>query len=157
MDPKKLALVSTNVGALPLVRRMMGRLGIDELFERHLTGRRLGRKAELDPARALSVMVANVLLCREPLYGVARWAGGFRPDLFGMGEHDARLLNDDRIGRALDRLFQTERTSTLMTAIVTKAVREFSIDLDRVHNDTTTVTFSGAYEGQQPAAADDRP
>jgi hypothetical protein len=59
----------------------------------------------------------------------------------------ARLLNDDRAGRALDHLHRADRAS-LLTALVLRAVREFDIDLSEQHQDTTTVTFSGEYAHQ---------
>ena len=46
--------------------------------------------------------------------------------------------------RALDRLFDADRAS-LLTQLVLGAIREFAIDLDQLHNDSTTLTFSGQY------------
>jgi transposase len=54
-------------------------------------------------------------------------------------------LNDDRVGRCLDRLFDADIPS-LTLAVVAHAVREFAVDLDELHNDSTTVTFHGDYE-----------
>ncbi|MCD4767190.1 MAG: DUF4277 domain-containing protein, partial [Methanosarcinales archaeon] len=48
-------------------------------------------------------------------------------------------INDDRIGRALEKLFDTDRAS-LMTEIVLKAVREFDLKMDQFHNDSTSIT-----------------
>ncbi|MHC5542759.1 IS1634 family transposase, partial [Singulisphaera rosea] len=53
-------------------------------------------------------------------------------------------LNDDRIGRSLDRLFDCDLES-LVLLVVTHAVREFGVSLDELHNDSTTITFHGAY------------
>jgi transposase len=44
-----------------------------------------------------------------------------------------------------------------MTAVVMKTVKEFKIDMSQVHNDSTTVTFSGAYEDQEDKKAKERP
>jgi hypothetical protein len=38
-----------------------------------------------------------------------------------------------------------------------RAVREFQVELGQAHNDTTTVTFTGAYRNQQPPEQRDRP
>ena len=54
-------------------------------------------------------------------------------------------LNDDRVGRCLDRLFDAD-IPTLTLAVVVHAVREFAVDLDELHNDSTTITFHGDYE-----------
>jgi transposase len=61
------------------------------------------------------------------------------------------LLNDDRVGRALDRLFAADIPS-LVLSVATHVVKEFGIRLDELHNDSTTVTFCGAYS----AAAEER-
>jgi transposase len=54
-------------------------------------------------------------------------------------------LNDDRVGRCLDRLFDADIPS-LALAVVVHAVREFGVDLDELHNDSTTITVHGEYE-----------
>jgi hypothetical protein len=59
-----------------------------------------------------------------------------------LDEAQAELLNDDRVGWALDRLFDADRAS-LLTELVLGAIREFGIDLDQLYNDSTTLTLSG--------------
>ena len=44
----------------------------------------------------------------------------------------------------LDRLFDADRAS-LITEVVVGMTRQFRLDLARLHNDSTTVTFEGAY------------
>ncbi len=53
-------------------------------------------------------------------------------------------LNDDCVGRALDRLF-TADVPSLVLAVATHVVKEFGVSLDELHNDSTTVSFCGAY------------
>ena len=147
---------SESIGALPIVRHFMDRIGLDELLELHVPPKSLGRQPKILPAKALSIMISNVILSREPLYGVTEWACAFPPELFDSDPSTAPCLNDDRIGRALERLYELE-PSSLMTAVVTKVVREFDVDLEQIHNDSTTVTFSGAYAGQEDREDRKRP
>src|SRR6266542_1646767 len=56
------------------------------------------------------------------------------------------LLNDDRVGRALARLFDADRAS-LLNRLVLDAVERFDIDCSQLHNDSTSVRFSGVYTG----------
>ena len=65
-------------------------------------------------------------------------------------------MTDDQIGRALDQLFHADRASVL-TAVVVNAVRTFHLELDQLHNDSTTVTFSGDYAGATAPPVADRP
>ena len=150
------SLDAREVGAAPIVRRIFERLDLDRLLETYVPGRRFGRKADVSHGRALSVMVANAVLSRQPLYAVPEWLDRHIVQNFGLRDDETKFFNDDRIGRALDRLYEADRAS-LMTAVVTKAIREFKIDLAQIHNDTTTVTFSGAYEGQKLKAEKKRP
>lgn len=66
------------------------------------------------------------------------------------------LLNDDRIGAALEHLHRADR-ARLLTELVRHAVSAFALDLTEFHQDTTTVTFSGAYADQPAAAHPGRP
>ncbi len=56
------------------------------------------------------------------------------------------MLNDDRVGRTLDRLFDADRAS-LITATVLAVIRDFKVETTQLHNDSTTVTVTGAYPG----------
>ena len=85
------------------------------------------------------------MISREPLYGVGGWAARYMPRLLGLAPTQPSSLNDDRVGRCLDRIFDADVPS-LTLAVVTHAVREFGVALDELHNDSTTVTFHGDYE-----------
>jgi transposase len=54
------------------------------------------------------------------------------------------LLNDDRVGRMLARLFDADRAS-LLTRLVLDAIEAFGIDCSQLHNDSTSVTLTGRY------------
>ena len=85
-----------------------------------------------------------MLVSREPMYGVAEWAMNFGPELFDLSCDDLQYLNDDRVGRCLDNMFQALDTRLIMD-VVTHTVGEFDVSLNELHNDSTTVTFSGEY------------
>lgn len=157
INPADLSMESLEVGPIPVLRHFFDRLRLDELLEQYVPEKKLGRPAKMSHARALSLMVSNVLTSREPLYGVPEWLGKHVLEHFRLSDaQQASLMNDDRIGRALDRLYEVDPAS-LMTAVVVRAVKEFQIDLSRIHNDTTTVTFSGGYEGQADKEEKKRP
>lgn len=149
------SLESLEVGAAPVVRHFLGRLQLGPLLARHLPP--VTRRPEDVPTPVtLCVLVANLLLARRPLYALPQWVARRVPEHLGLQPEQADLLGDDRLGRALDRLYRADRAS-LLTALVVHAVQEFNIDLTQMHNDTTTVTFAGAYANQDPAAQRDRP
>jgi len=141
------------LGPLPLVNHFLRRLRLREILSAHVPS---APEARLDPVTALLLLVRNILLSREPLYALPEWADPYRPDLLDLGPETASLLNDDRIARALDALFDADRAS-LLTAIVVRALSEFHVALDRVHNDSTTLTLRGAYRGAQGQAVRGKP
>ncbi len=149
------SLESLEVGATPLVQRLLYRLQLPHFFEQHLPPLP-GRQPALSSARTLGVLLANLLLARQPLYAIPAWAARRVPEHLGLQADDLPLLNDDRLGRALDHLQRADRAS-LLTALVLHAVREFRIDLSEMHQDTTTVTFHGDYAEQAAAAQAQRP
>jgi hypothetical protein len=63
----------------------------------------------------------------------------------GLAPEQLRLLNDDRVGRALDRLFDADRQA-LLTDLVVLMVREFEVGLEEFHNDSTSITLQGKYK-----------
>jgi transposase len=136
-------LHSHRIGLLPIVNRIVERLRLQEIFRDYLP--RADRRCRIDPATGLLVLLKNLLLSREPLYGVGEWAGRHAPDLLGLSEPQLAALNDDRMGRCLDRLFRNDCGSLALT-VATHAVREFAVALDELHNDSTTITFHGAYK-----------
>ena len=73
------------------------------------------------------IFVRNILLEREPLYKLSEWAAGFDSYLVGLHNMNPEILNDDRVGRSLDVLFDADRAS-LLTNLVLKVVDEFSIE-----------------------------
>jgi transposase len=94
------------------------------------------------------VLLQNLLISREPLYGVGLWAARHDPQRLGLTPAQLFALNDDRVGRGLDRLFDAD-IPTLALAVVAHAVRAFQVELDERHNDSTTITFHGDYESAE--------
>jgi transposase len=136
-------LTSCRVAALPIIDHFLQRLRLEEFLRDHLA--REDGRSRVPTATGLLVLVKNLLIAREPLYGVGAWAARHAPELLGLAPEQLPSLNDDRVGRCLDRLFDADIPS-LTLAAVTHAIREFDVELDELHNDSTTVTFHGDYE-----------
>ena len=144
-------LRSSTVGALPILNHFLRRMRLEDFLRAALPAE--DRRTKLSPVKALLVLLRNLLISREPIYGVGEWAARHAPNLLGLAaEKEIGLLNDDCVGRALDRLFLADVPS-LVLAVATHVVKEFGVSLDELHNDSTTVTFCGAYTN---ATADQR-
>jgi transposase len=136
-------LLDTRVlGALPVVNHFLGRLGLPRLLAEYLPAG--DRRVKLAPAAAVGVVVRNLVLGREPVYGLGRWAAPFEASLLGLDPTEVGLVNDDRVGRMLARLFDADRAS-LLTRLLLDTVDIFGIDTSRLHTDTTSIRFAGAY------------
>ena len=146
---KSFELRSEGVDALPIVNHFLRRVGLDEALAAHVP--RDDRRLRLAPSAALGVVVRNLIVNHEPVYALREWAAAYDPALLGLEAGGVELLNDDRVGRSLDRLFDADR-ATLLTQVVLRAVRSFGIDCTELHNDSTSVTVTGDHRG-----ADGRP
>jgi transposase len=139
------------VGALPILNEFLRRMRLQELLRAALPPE--DRRMKLSPVKALLVLLRNLLVSREPIYGVGEWAARHAADALGLAPMEIERLNDDGVGRALDRLFVAD-VPALVLAVATHVVQEFGVSLDELHNDSTTVSFCGAYtraDGQQRA------
>ena len=136
-------LRSSTIGALPILDRFLDRLRLESILRDHLP--REDRRSRIPTATGLLILLKNLLVSREPLYGVGEWAARHVPELLGLRPDQLPSLNDDRVGRCLDLLFDAD-VPTLALAVVAHAVREFAVDLDELHNDSTTITLHGDYE-----------
>jgi transposase len=137
------SLSSATVGALPILNRIIQRMKLEEFLRAYLP--REDGRTRLSTARGILVLVKNILISRQPIYGVGEWAARYAPDLLGLSAAEVELLNDDRMGRCLEKLFDCEHGS-LVLALVAHVVDEFQVALDALHNDGTTVCFFGAYQ-----------
>lgn len=118
-------LVSREVGALPIVNHYLDRLKLPALLEKYLPAD--VPRAQIQPIAAVGILVRNLVLSRVPLYSHAEWSCRIEPSLLDLTPEQVSLINDDRLGRALDRLFDADR-SALLTDFVVHMVREFKVN-----------------------------
>lgn len=130
-----------SVEILPLVKYYMDALGLARLFDRFVPN---SNGAEIAPAQVLCLLVMNIMVSSKPLYRVEEWLHDY---LDGVTEEpvEAAKYNDDRLGRSLDQLFAADRGS-LQAALSAEAIRVHQLETNVIHNDSTSVTFLGAYE-----------
>ncbi len=148
MEPQdQLQLVSDEVGAHPLIQPLLERLRLREFFAASFG--EPDTRLQLPHVDGALLLVRNFVLSRHPLYAVTEWARRFDAKRLELTDEQVALINDDRLGRLLDKLFSVDRR-TLMTQIVVHMVKEFGIEMARIHNDSTSITFCGEYRDQAP-------
>src|SRR6266545_163189 len=137
LDPPA-AGVPREVGPLLVVAHYLRRLGLVGLVDAAAPMR--GR-AQATHGEVITALVANRLSGPAPLYDVAGWAGAYAvAELLGV---PAGLLNDDRLGRALDALAPVVEDVRARTLLAT--LERFEVEASRLHLDLTAVRFAGAY------------
>ena len=147
-EPGRLAQVgnvelrSYDIGALPLINHILDKMRLEQFLGEQLPPD--DPRAELPTAQGLMVMVRNVLLSRQPIYGVGEWAARFAPDLFNLWEKEVALLGDDRLGRNMVRA-HVGVTPQLVIDFTHQVSATFQLRADEFHNDSTTVSFYGRY------------
>jgi len=126
------------VGALLLVEHYLRRLGLVELIDAAAPMR---GKSLLTHGEVISALVANRLSAPAPLYDVAGWAG--QAAIAELLKIPAGLLNDDRLGRALEAFKPV--AEDLRGRLLLTTLDRFDVDASRLHLDLTTIRFAGAY------------
>jgi hypothetical protein len=138
LDPP-IAGVRREVGPLLLAWHFIGELDLIATVDRALPQR--GRQ-QLSVGEAVAALVCSRLCSPSPLYDIAGWASSAAlQELFGI---PAALLNDDRLGRALEIL--AVYAETLRGTLAARAIERFGIDAGRLHVDLTALRVCGAYE-----------
>jgi len=135
-------LLTERLGPLPLINHFLDRLGLDEFLEQFVPT--TDQRVAISHARALGVLLRTLLVEREPIYRQGETVHEFAAAAFGLSAAERDALGDDRLGRALDRLFDADR-GALITAVALAVGRRFGVDFAEFHNDSTTVSFCGQY------------
>lgn len=138
LDPP-LVGVRRDVGALLLAAHFLAELDLVGTVDAALPR---SARSQLSVGEVCAALVASRLCSPSPLYDVAGWASGAAvQELLGV---PAALLNDDRLGRALETFaVYAERVRGMVAA---RAIERFGLDAGRLHVDLTTVRVAGAYE-----------
>ena len=90
------------------------------------------------------VLLRSIVVEREPIYRQQETVHGFASGMFGLSAEEIEHVGDDRIGRALDRLFDADR-GALLTEVVVTVGQRFGVKFDEFHNDSTSISFCGNY------------
>ncbi len=129
------AITVSNLDHLDLVAGMIDEIGIVEKIN-ELVGSQPGEK--VSPGHAVKAMIINELgLVSSPLYLFSKFFEGKATEhLIGEGIKP-EYLNDDRLGRVLDKLYLVG-LSQIFTAIALAAARKYNVALNTTHLDASS-------------------
>jgi transposase len=132
------SVVEKRLGALPVAAEFLRRLDVAGTVDRLCPGRDI---AHLTHGQVIETLVANRLTAPAPLWRVDDWAREWAvEEVFGI---EPELLNDDRLGRALDAI--APHLTELTDSVAARAIGEFGIDVSTFHWDMTSMSLQGAY------------
>lgn len=128
------------IGEMPLLLHMAQRLGFEKSLRAYIPSH---GNEKIPAAQTLMLLLFNLTSGRQPLYELADWTTQMDGRLFGYHSNlSEELFNDDRFGRALDKLYNADRAS-LMTELVLGVVSTLKLDLSQIHNDSTSIKSFG--------------
>ncbi len=134
------------VGALPVIANYLDKLELADHIDELVPW-----EGEIPLGTLVEVMICNRLLQPKALFRVDQWAQTAAvADYFSLEPGE---LNDDRLGRALERL--AAHADKVQSALVLTALQRFKLSVRQIHYDITSVELFGAYdievaEGEPP-------
>ncbi|BAS26273.1 IS1634 family transposase [Limnochorda pilosa] len=142
MDPSRERFAIPHGGAAVLLARLCQQLRIRPIVNAMV--RWDPTQCKVSPGTLVVALTLNLLLDREPLYKVKEFYR--RRDLGLLFEEpvDVEALNDDALGRALDRLAEIDLPQILQT-VGLSAVHLGEMEVRSVHADTTSVSVYGGF------------
>jgi len=132
-----------NISGIPLIKSVSEIIDLKSIFKKYISSYGNERVEVTD---TLMFLIWNITLGRQPLYELYEWIRDVDPKCHGLDKRELSSFNDDRFGRALDKLYAADR-ATLMTEIVVKMIKKINLDMSRLHNDSTTVKAYGKIAG----------
>jgi len=131
------------VGALPVVGAVLDQWGLAGIVDQVVPW-----DGDVSLGMLVEVLVVNRLLEPKAMYAVGDWAKATAvTDYFNL---TAEQLNDDRLGRALERI--AEHGMEAQSAATLAAVKHWQLKVKQVHYDISNAELYGAYPDAQPAA-----
>jgi len=117
------------------------RTGLEGVLDRYVPS---DARCVVPHVQSLGVLLRSIIVEREPIYRQQQTVQAFASGMFGIAAEEMEHLGDDRLGRALDRLFDADRAALLTEVVVTVGQR-FEVKFDEFHNDSTSISFCGNY------------
>jgi transposase len=135
--------VEKGLGALPVVAAFARRLDVAGIVDRAVPMRDI---AYATHGQVIEALIANRLTSPTPLVHVEDWARDWAvEEIFGLSPE---ILNDDRIGRALDAV--APQLDGIVGSVGAQAIASFGVDVARIHWDMTSISLYGAYPSHDP-------
>ena len=130
---------SQRVGALPFIVAYLEKMELARVIDENIPW-----EGEVPLGTLVEVMVCNRLLNPKAMYKISEWA--LNAGVCDYYDVTAEQLNDDRLGRALERIAM--HSFSAQSQLILHIVKRFKLDVSQIHYDISSVELYGAYERQ---------
>jgi hypothetical protein len=131
------AIEVSPVHHLPIIKGYADQLGLVSLINHYVP-----TEMDVDAGTVVLALVLDTLSGRSPLYRLEEFLAHQDTALLLGKALPAAALNDDQVGRVLDRLYACG-TMKLCTACAVRAAARFGLNNRYVHFDTTSCSVWG--------------
>jgi transposase len=125
---------------LPIITAYSDQLGLVSLINHYVP-----TEMDIDAGTVVLALVLDTLRGRSPLYRLEEFFASQDTELLLGKAVPPHALNDDTVGRVLDRLYDMG-TIKLVTVCAVRAVTRFGLERRYVHFDTTSQSVWGEYQ-----------
>jgi len=134
------------IGAFPVIAEYLKKLGVAGIVDELVPW-----EGNIPLGTLTEILILNRMLNPKALVRVGEWAGKAGvTEYYGV---TAEQLNDDLLGRALERL--SEYRCQVEAALMMVGIRKFGLDVAHVHFDITVAELYGSYERQMAAEGEE--
>lgn len=128
------------VDHLPVVSAYCKKLGLVDTVNNLVDS-----QMKVEPGIIVQGMVLDTLSGRSPLYRLKEFFELQDMELLLGEDLEAHDFNDTTVGRTLDKIYEAG-TMKIFSEVARRAVRLFSVDMQCLHYDTTSVSVWGDYD-----------
>jgi transposase len=133
------------LGPHPIIEHFLDKLRIRELIATYVPQ---DQRIKLPIERTLSLLIHNILTTPMPMYAIADWLAPLDERCLGLEPEEVACVHDDRVGHALESFYRG-RNKDVFFHLALRAIKTFELQCTQIHQDTTTVTFTGKYAAWQ--------
>jgi transposase len=127
---------------LPLVGAMLREVTVKETLDALIPPH---ARNEVTVGECVEALVLVILTGEHALSRVAETLAGYALAVIFQRPMGAAHFHDNRLGRALDALWGAG-LDRIYGAVISQAIQRYTLDLARLHTDTTSLKVYGAYE-----------
>ncbi|WP_415841316.1 IS1634 family transposase, partial [Paenibacillus alkaliterrae] len=138
-------MVSIAAGPSQLIAALCDEIGLESIINSAVEWN--PSYCKVSPGTQVKAMIINILCSRMPLYRVSEFYQEQDIELLLGPGRKAEDLNDDALGRTLDRLYDAQSWKVYSQLSLT-VLRHLGLPLDVLHSDTTSFSVQGDYVNQ---------